>query len=101
MYDFGRGVTQNYAEAVKWYKLAAAQGDAKAQHNLGLMYYEGQGVPQDFVLAHMWTNLAAAQAHKGAEEIRDIAAKRMTTAQIEKAQQMARDCLGKHYKNCR
>ena len=32
----------------------AEQGDARAQHNLGLMYANGQGVPQDNVYAYMW-----------------------------------------------
>ena len=38
MYDNGRGVTQDYAEALKWYRLAAEQGLADAQTWLGLMY---------------------------------------------------------------
>ncbi len=37
MYDKGRGVSQDYAEAVKWYRKAAEQGHASAQHNLGVM----------------------------------------------------------------
>ena len=45
------GVPQNYAEAVKWYRLAADQGDASAQFNLGVMYDKGQGVPQDYAEA--------------------------------------------------
>ena len=31
MYENGRGVRQDYAEAVKWYRQAAAQGFAEAQ----------------------------------------------------------------------
>ena len=31
----GQGVPQDYAEAVKWYRLAAEQGNADAQYNLG------------------------------------------------------------------
>ena len=34
----GQGVPQDYAEAVKWYRKAAEQGDVNAQHNIGLMY---------------------------------------------------------------
>ena len=30
MYDTGQGVPQDYPEAVKWYRKAAEQGDAKA-----------------------------------------------------------------------
>ena len=38
MYDNGEGVPQDYAEAVRWYRLAAEQGNASAQFNLGSMY---------------------------------------------------------------
>jgi TPR repeat protein len=34
MYDHGWGVPQNYAEALKWYRLAADQGDVLAQNSL-------------------------------------------------------------------
>ena len=47
MYDKGQGVPQDDKEAVKWYRLAAEQGDAYAQSNLGVTYEKGQGVPQD------------------------------------------------------
>ncbi len=30
MYEYGEGVTQDYAEAMKWYRLAAEQGDSNA-----------------------------------------------------------------------
>jgi hypothetical protein len=33
----GRGVAQNYREAMRWFRLAALQGDASAQSNLGVM----------------------------------------------------------------
>jgi hypothetical protein len=36
MYDNGEGVPQDDAEAVRWYRLAAAQGLARGQFNLGL-----------------------------------------------------------------
>ncbi len=41
------GVPQDYAEAAKWYRLAAEQNNAAAQYNLSLMYANGQGVPRD------------------------------------------------------
>ena len=34
MYQNGLGVTQDDAEAVKWYRLAAEQGNTYAQNNL-------------------------------------------------------------------
>ena len=47
MYRTGWGVPQDYAEAVRWYRLAADQGYTAAQFNLGIMYDEGLVVPQD------------------------------------------------------
>ena len=47
MYNDGRGVPQNDAEAVKWFRKAADQGAAPAQFNLGNMYNDGRGVPQN------------------------------------------------------
>jgi uncharacterized protein len=57
MYDHGRGMPQSYAEAVRWYRLAANQGIAIAQFKLGIMYHDGQGLARDYVQAHMWFNL--------------------------------------------
>ncbi len=48
MYTNGEGVTQDYQKALKWYRLAAEQGHADAQNNLGVMYSYGDGVPQDY-----------------------------------------------------
>ena len=49
---------QDYAEAARWYRKAAEQGNAIAQTNLGTMYFQGQGVPQDYAEAVRWCNLA-------------------------------------------
>jgi len=38
-------VPQDDVEAAKWYRLAAEQGYAPAQANLGVMYRNGEGVP--------------------------------------------------------
>ncbi|WP_236376310.1 tetratricopeptide repeat protein [Mesorhizobium muleiense] len=49
----------DYVEAAKSYRLAADQGHAKAQFNLGHMYATGLGVPQDYVEAMKCFRLAA------------------------------------------
>ncbi|EQD55121.1 Sel1 domain protein repeat-containing protein, partial [mine drainage metagenome] len=54
MYDHGHGVPQDYAEARKWWRLAAQQGYDVAQNNLGAMYANGQGVTQDDAKAVKW-----------------------------------------------
>ena len=43
-------ISQDYTEAVRWYRKAAEMGLAEAQFNLGGKYYEGQGVPHDYAL---------------------------------------------------
>jgi hypothetical protein len=67
MYAKGQGVAQDYAEAVRWYLMAADQGDAPAQNNLGFMYANGQGVLQDFAEAVRWYRLAADQGNSPAQ----------------------------------
>ena len=59
MYVTGRGVVQDDAEAVKWFRFAAEQGYALAQVGLGLRYANGRGVPQDYAEAVKWYRLAA------------------------------------------
>ena len=61
MYDTGKGVAQNDAEAVKWYQRAADQGLALAQGTLGAMYAKGRGVPQNDLEAVKWYRRAAEQ----------------------------------------
>ena len=100
MYELGEGVPQNYAEAAKWYRLAAEQGYADAQNNLGVKYNKGEGVPQDYVMSHMWYNIASANGHENAGEYRDRLTGLMTTADISKAQAMARECMSSGYTKC-
>ena len=100
MYDNGQGLTQDDKEAARLYGLAAAQGDASAQHNLGGMYANGEGVIQDKVYAHMWLNIAASTGNANAVKGRDIVAGKMTASQLEKAQELARECVKKEYKGC-
>ncbi len=67
MYDKGRGVPQDDAEAVKWYRRAAEQGDAKAQHNLGLLNLAGKGVPLDQAKSLEWFRKAAKSGYGPAQ----------------------------------
>ena len=60
-YAAGRGVPQDYAQAVAWYRKAADGGDARAEYLLGALYHDGHGVPKDYVQAAAWYLKAAAQ----------------------------------------
>jgi TPR repeat protein len=57
----GEGVTQNYEEAVKWYRKAAEMGNLNAMNNLGACYEDGQGVPKDLEESVKWYRKAAEQ----------------------------------------
>jgi TPR repeat protein len=48
LYANGQGVRQDYVKAREWYEQAAAQGNASAQRNLGLLYANGLGVRQSW-----------------------------------------------------
>ena len=102
--DYEKGVAaynrDDYATALREWTPLAEQGDADAQYNLGVMYRKGHGVPQDKVYAHIWYNIAATSGNKKAIKNRDILAEEMTPAQIEKAQDLARECIRKKYKGC-
>lgn len=93
MYATGRGVPQNYALAIYWYRRGAEQGNPSAQHLLGLMYDKGHGVPTDHVLAHMWLNLAASRTkgavHEDNIRLRDAVANKLSLGQLSDARYLA------------
>jgi len=60
-YYLGQGVPKDYAEAVKWFRKAAAQNYAPAQSMLGSCYANGQGVAKNKVEAVKWFRKAAEQ----------------------------------------
>jgi len=81
----------DYATALTKFRPLAQQGDARAQYNLGVMYYRGYGVTKDDVLAHMWVNLAAVRGLETARTLRDRLAEKMTPAQLVDAERLARE----------
>ncbi len=90
------GGPQDEAEAVRWFRTAADQGEARAQYALGRMYEAGRGVPQDDVLGHKWLNLSASRLSGSEREFRDsvvqarnLLESKMTPAQIAEAQRLA------------
>ena len=96
MYFEGRIVAQDYSEAGRWYRFAADHGNAAAQYYLGILYAKGEGVPLDNVLAHMWFNLAAVHftsrlSRDRAIALRDTIARKLSPAEIARAQEMARE----------
>ena len=94
----GRGVPQDYIEAARWYRLAAEQGDPRAQNDLGVMLAFDFGIKKDLVAAHMWLTLAAARTpaaererREKTVEARDLVASQLTPKQLARAQALARE----------
>ena len=92
----GRGIgAPDVAEAARWYRRAAEGDDIRAQYELGQLHFTGSGVTRDYVAAYVWFSLAASQAplsdnRKGLLELRNIAAARMTPAQLSEAERLVR-----------
>ena len=99
MHHYGWGVKTNYKEALKFYRLAAPQV-VQSQYSLGAMYYQGQGVDQDIVIAYMWFYVAAENGNPRSKGNINVLAKEMKPKQIAKAQELARECVEKNYKDC-
>ena len=83
MYDTGRGVAEDPARAVTWYRQSAEHGLAAAQYNLGVMYASGRGIEQDTDQAQFWLELAAGQ---GLQEARTLLAEYTGKSAVEAAQ---------------
>ena len=66
-YAHGTGVEQDWAKAVRFFRLAAEQGDGAAQFNLGRCYSRGEGVAQDSAEAVRYYRLAAEQGDADAQ----------------------------------
>lgn len=89
LYLDGLGVPADPAEAVRWYRLAAAAGDPVAQLNLGDLRLKGLGVGRDLVRAYAWFSLAADQGRRWAALQRDALAEQLTASELAEAQDLA------------
>ena len=96
LYDQGKGVPQDNALAMQWYRKAAEQGLPQAQVNLAIMYEEGQGLPPDYAQAYFWYALADAQGDGQAPQAKQEVARKMTSAQLEEAEQRVKEFRAAH-----
>lgn len=79
-------VYKNFAEAAKWYRKVAEQGDANAQRNLGLYYIQEK---RDNVRGYAWILLSV---KNGLEDLTSKLAeleKQMDKGEIERAKKLA------------
>ena len=102
LYEEGRGLPQDEVEATRWIRKAAEQDDFNAQLKLGRRYACGRGALKDNVLAHMWYSIAkhsaqelgpslgALEDEQKADEQRSDLERNMTSADVCRANEMAR-----------
>jgi TPR repeat protein len=89
-YEEGRYVLEDFAEALKWYRLSANQGHAPAQLSLGRMLKDGRGAGADPVAAYVWLGIASnardIETQMAAKAARNALAKQLTPEQLADAQ---------------
>ncbi len=68
----------------------AGRGDMDAQFMLGFLYARGEGVARDAVRAYLWYALAARQGDRFAADDLAALARRMTAAELAKAETLLR-----------
>jgi TPR repeat protein len=66
-YTNGWGVKKDYAEALRWYRMAADLGSPDAEFYVGFFYDSGSSVPRDYGEALRWYRMAADQDNAAAE----------------------------------
>ena len=70
LYGTGTGAEQDYVEALRWFRRAAAQGVADAEYALGVWYVDGRGgLEPDDMEALRWFRRAAAQRVADAQNV--------------------------------
>ena len=104
-YADGLGVPENDKKAVWWLIKSAEQGYDWGQFKLARLYQDGEGVLTNYIRAYMWYELTLYNSPKSdfafhAKELKQLTAKKMTRADISKAQDMSSRCLDSNYTDC-
>ena len=89
LYAHGLGVEKDHAEALRWHRLAAAQGIGKSQLFVGLALASGNGVERDPVEGMMWILVADRAGARGARQAFQYARVQMTNEEVAEAQRLA------------
>jgi TPR repeat protein len=97
MAAYNRG---DYVPAMTVFRAMAAQGNARAQGLLGVMYRRGQGVSRSPVRAFVWFSRAAARGDTSAKAELNEVSQAMTPAELAQARDMAQACEASDYRNC-
>ena len=92
-YYNGIGKPQSYANALKWYKMAAQRGDAEAQFVVGGMLFKGLGTDPDKQEAFKWLLKAAKQNKHTPESMQIIGSMYLRGSGVPQSYQEAKKWL--------
>ena len=81
-------VYKNFAEAAKWYRKVAEQGDANAQRNLGMYYIQEK---RDNVRGYAWILLSVKNGLEDSISKLAELEKQMDKGEIERAKKLAEE----------
>ncbi|USP08333.1 sel1 repeat family protein [Aeromonas dhakensis] len=95
MLRLGQGGKEDYALALKQYRLAAQQGDRMAQYRMGTLREKGLGAPRNRIHAYAWLSLAATEGMPEAVQARDELEAAMTQPEVKQAQKLSEHWFGK------
>jgi TPR repeat protein len=97
MAAYNRG---DYMPAIRLFRPLAEQGNAKAQHLIGVMYHKGEGVARNSVRAFAWLSMAVAHGDSEAKaKLLDVS-KTLTPRELSQAREMAQACEASNYRSC-
>ena len=98
MYAMGLGVERDDERAFEWYLRASLKGHPGAQSGIGWYYETGRGLTApDLVRGYTWYVLSAIGGDPDAAISQEEIIKKMTPAQIERAQILIDDYRGQLY----
>ncbi len=66
-YAAGKGVPQNYQQALHWFTQAAEQGHVVAIYNIGVLHDKGLGVKKDYHEARKWYRQSSDMGYSSAQ----------------------------------
>lgn len=84
----GNGVEQNIENAMKWFRLSAAQNDCGSQFQIGMHYHRGNEKVKDKVKAYAWCKLAVENGIFFNEDIRKEVFGDMNESELLKANKL-------------
>ena len=90
----------DYMPAIRLFRPLAEQGNARAQHLIGVMYHKGEGVTRNQVRAFAWFSMAAAHGDGDAKSKLPEVSKTMTPLELSQAREMAQACVASNYRVC-